>query len=75
MEKFNLDGINRGSPVSQCPTCDRVFSTVANFDKHRKDGRCIYPEDVGLSLNEKGIWRTPMSNNDAKRLKSIRDKA
>jgi len=69
MEKFNLDGINRGSPVSQCPTCDRVFSTVANFDKHSKDGRCIYPEDVGLSLNEKGIWRKKMTAEQEMRIR------
>jgi len=41
----------------RCPACFEVFSTVSNFDKHRKgvyaDGRyCVSPESVGLVIRE-----------------------
>lgn len=43
-----------------CSACGRVFSTVANFDRHRKgpmtERRC---DGVGLVLGADGIWREP----------------
>jgi len=41
----------------RCPACLEVFSTVSNFDKHRKgvyaDGRyCVPPESVGLVIGD-----------------------
>jgi len=75
MEKTTLDGINWGSPVAQCPTSSRVFSTPANFDKHRKDGECVYPELVGLSTNEKGIWRKALTEEQQERMKDVWSKS
>lgn len=40
----------------KCTACGEVFSTEANFDRHRKgkgDKRyCVDPEDVGLVIKE-----------------------
>lgn len=51
----------------QCPTCKEIFSTEANFDKHRKgqhgvDRHCVDPETVGLVIGQVGdkfVWRGP----------------
>ena len=47
---------------SQCPECQRIFSTTSNFDKHRKgkhgiDRHCVDTVTVGLLISDKGIWR------------------
>jgi len=38
----------------QCPACKEYFSTVSNFDRHRKtiDEKriCVSPESVGLEI-------------------------
>jgi len=46
-----------------CPSCGEVFSTIANFDRHRvgkhENGRtCAEPESVGLEIKHgpKGTW-------------------
>jgi hypothetical protein len=43
----------------QCPTCDAVFSTVGNFDRHRTGGECSPPASVGLIQHEGGWWHMP----------------
>jgi len=43
-----------------CRGCNRYFSTVANFDRHRRGGQCLDPKDAGLVL-VKGIWKRPDS--------------
>ncbi len=51
----------------QCPTCKEVFSTVANFDRHRKgrygkDRHCVNPADVGMVIRHianGSIWTMP----------------
>lgn len=51
----------------QCPTCKEVFSTEANFNKHRKgehgvNRHCVNPETVGLVVATVGnytVWRGP----------------
>lgn len=44
-----------GSRRCLCRWCDQFFSTVANFDKHRKGGVCNSPVTVGL-VCKKGVW-------------------
>ena len=46
-----------------CPTCGEVFSTIANFDRHRKGdyetGRvCVDPASVGMEIKvgSGGSW-------------------
>lgn len=55
----------------QCPTCKEVFSTVTNFDKHRKgehgERYCVDPETVGLVIKKVGeytVWKGKGSNSD-----------
>lgn len=51
----------------QCPNCGEYFSTVSNFDKHRKgkhgvDRHCVDPASVGLVIAESAggtFWRGP----------------
>lgn len=48
-----------GMAMAHCPTCHNTFSTVGNFDRHRKDGKCITPKKAGLVQNKRGTWRMP----------------
>lgn len=47
-----------GSPRCLCRSCGECFSTVGNFDRHRKAGQCQRPEAVGL-VQVAGIWKSP----------------
>lgn len=55
----------------QCPTCKEVFSTEANFTRHRKgthgvDRHCVDPVSVGLVLSKAhigGVWSMPGQND------------
>jgi hypothetical protein len=54
----------------QCVVCGEVFSTVSNFDKHRKGDHdkaryCVDPEGVGLELrrSQKGAYWVEPNNN------------
>lgn len=43
-----------------CAGCCENFSTVGNFDKHRRNGECIPPVEAGLVLNTKrGVYTAP----------------
>lgn len=54
----------------QCVVCGEVFSTVSNFDKHRKGDHdkaryCVDPEGVGLELRSSkngDYWVEPNNN-------------
>lgn len=39
-----------------CRGCNQYFSTVANFDRHRRNGECRPPDTVGL-VQVGGIWK------------------
>lgn len=39
-----------GLSTAHCARCHRTFGGVSSFDRHRKDGACVDPADVGLSL-------------------------
>jgi hypothetical protein len=38
-----------GSLTSHCGVCHHTFGGVAPFDRHRPDGHCVTPLEVGLS--------------------------
>ncbi len=42
-----------------CSVCHRMFSTVGNFDRHRRHGWCLDPESVGLRPDARGVYRMP----------------
>ena len=37
-----------GFDTAHCVSCHATFTSVTGFDKHRKDGECINPPEVGL---------------------------
>lgn len=51
----------------RCPRCGSYFSTVSNFDRHRKgkhgvDRHCVEPATVGLVATDMGgelLWKMP----------------
>lgn len=53
----------QGSPACICPVCKNVFSTVNNYELHRKiiDNKnyvriCVDPDTVGLKLGANKTW-------------------
>lgn len=58
------DTCNRPTPSqAHCAAagCHQTFGGVHGFDKHRREGTCLNPADLGMS-SIKGIWRVPMSD-------------
>lgn len=52
---------HRPSPnQAHCPSCHRTFGGGTGFDSHRRQGRCMDPEDLGMVADWKGVWRKPM---------------
>lgn len=47
-----------GLKISHCGSCHQTFSSVRHFDRHRRDGRCLDPESVGLTIGGRGYWST-----------------
>jgi hypothetical protein len=75
--RHHPDGPNQCGPNCQRPTrsqahcaargCHRTFGGVGNFDRHRRDGKCLLPSELGMVLKQ-GIWRVPMSDRARLRL-------
>jgi hypothetical protein len=47
-----------GSARSLCRACGQLFSTSANFDRHRRRGACLHPASAGL-VEVGGVWKRP----------------
>lgn len=50
-----------GSNRCQCGACRLYFSSVASFDMHRIESRCLTTGEMlakGMSVNDKGYWVT-----------------
>lgn len=48
-----------GTARCQCSGCDRYFSSVGSFDKHRREGRCLTEDEMtarGMLVNARGYW-------------------
>lgn len=48
-----------GTARCQCSGCDRYFSSVGAFDKHRREGRCLSEAEMterGMLVNARGYW-------------------
>jgi len=41
---------------------------VGAFDKHRQNFQCVDPEKLGMKMDEKGIWSTPMDEKAKTRM-------
>ncbi len=48
--------------LAHCSACCRSFKSVSGWTKHRVDGRCKDPLDLGMVMKE-GIWAHPMSES------------
>jgi len=53
------DGLN----TAHCCACHQTFTTPGVFDKHRRDGKCLPPQEAGLVLTRRAYrcWATPGS--------------
>ena len=40
-----------------CSGCGEYFTTVGNFDKHKRIDGCLDPETVGLTRDDRGYWK------------------
>ncbi len=49
----------KSKTLSHCSACHRSFELVSECLKHRKDGHCLNPLDLGMVMKE-GIWAHPM---------------
>lgn len=53
-----------------CTVCHEVFGGVGMFDRHRSDGWCRNPAEMGLRLTERRVWSAPMDRAALNRLRS-----
>jgi hypothetical protein len=67
--------LRQGASTALCTVCHEVFGAVTNFDRHRKDGWCLSPFDLGMRTNERGVWVVPMSPDAKSRLRGGVDDA
>lgn len=44
---------------AHCSACHLTFTGVSAFDRHRSDGGCLLPTDLGMVLRDGGIWGAP----------------
>jgi hypothetical protein len=41
-----------------CSACHETFSGITLFDRHRRNGECRRPGDLGIELRRiRGVWR------------------
>ena len=52
---------SKGAAHCTAKGCHRTFRSVGGFIKHRKDGVCKDPADLGMVLKD-DFWITPMSD-------------
>jgi hypothetical protein len=52
-----------GLSTAHCGACDETFSTPGVFEKHRRDCKCLPPQEAGLVLTRRAYrcWFTPRS--------------
>ena len=43
-----------GIKTAHCSACHLTFTTPTAFDKHRRRGACIFPDDAGLVRSSRG---------------------
>lgn len=64
---------HRAPAASQalCSVCHEIFGGITAFDKHRENGWCINPVDLGFEIGSRGTWGEPMSQEKLNRLRSF----
>lgn len=53
-----------GLRTAHCGACHETFTTVGNFDKHRRNGKCAAPTKVGLVADANGRWTAAGANDE-----------
>jgi len=53
-----------GFNTSHCAACHVTFSTVGNFDRHRRGGVCVDPAEFGMAVNKRGYMAMPGDDRD-----------
>jgi hypothetical protein len=50
-----------GLKTAHCSACHETFTTPGVFDKHRREGNCLPPQEAGLVLTSRAYrcWATP----------------
>lgn len=64
--------LTEGTNRSKCSRCGEYFTSVGTFERHRREGQCLNPGDVGMKIKElKGgtYWGFEMSEEDKKKLR------
>lgn len=56
---------------AHCSVCHASFGGVTNFDRHRDNGWCVDPSTLGM-VERDGVWRSPMPEDVAERLRAGR---
>ncbi len=47
-----------GPVQAHCTVCHQTFTGTPTFDRHRRDGGCLNPADLGLT-KVRHLWATP----------------
>jgi len=61
-----------GNRTSHCGGCHETFASLSVFESHRRDQKCLAPEDVrhnrkrGIAQRPDGIWYSPADAEDAR---------
>jgi hypothetical protein len=46
-----------GQDRAHCSLCHVTYDSIALYDAHRAEGRCVRPQALGLVPTKNGIWR------------------
>jgi len=52
---------NGGHSLHVTTLCHQTFGGVTSFDRHRIDGVCRHPTEIGLTIGIRGVWSEPFS--------------
>jgi hypothetical protein len=54
-------------PQCRCGSCGFTFANLSTFDGHRRNYKCLSPEEIGLELRA-GVWGTAAGNANRDRM-------
>ena len=54
--------------LAHCHGCHKSFRSVNGFYRHRKTGACLDPETLGMVMDNRGVWATPMTEESKNKL-------
>lgn len=54
-----------GLKYAHCASCHETFSTVGNFDRHRRSGVCISPQGCGMTRTHTSVWVDAKKRSDS----------